>query len=48
MRKLISWLSSWGTTLHIMIFERETYRVLTSDEAFSPDDFTEVPRPGKE
>ena len=39
-----AWLSSWATTLHIMLFERETYRQLR--EPFDPGDFTEVPRPG--
>jgi hypothetical protein len=37
------WLSGWATTLHIMIFERETYRALK--EPFNPDDYVEVDRP---
>ena len=36
MKKVLAWLSSWGTTLRIMLFERETYRVLRQE------DFTEV------
>ena len=45
MKKVLAWLSSWGTTLRIMLFERETYRVLRQ-EGFRPEDFTEVSRPG--
>lgn len=45
-RKLASWLSSWATTLHMMIFERSTYRVL-KDLALDPDSFTDAPRPGE-
>ena len=41
MKKVLAWLSSWGTTLRIMLFERETYRVLRQ-EGFRPEDFTEV------
>lgn len=42
-RRFTSWLSSWGTTLHIMIFERETCRILC--EPFDPDDYAEVGPP---
>jgi hypothetical protein len=47
MRKLAAWLGSWATTLHIMVFERGTYRVLR-DLALDPDEFTEAARPGPE
>lgn len=43
MRKLMAWLSGWATTLHIMFFERDTYRQLR--EPFNPDEYTEVFRP---
>jgi hypothetical protein len=42
-RRIRDWLSAWATTLHIMIFERDTYRALT--RPFDPDDFTEVGPP---
>ena len=46
MRKLAAWLNSWATTLRIMVFEQNTYRVLR--EPFDPDEFTEAVRPGQE
>ena len=39
-----AWVSGWLTTLHIMIFERETYRLLCSDIDMS-EDMTEVRAP---
>lgn len=45
------WLSGWAATLHIMIFNRDTYRMLrdwTDDDVFDEDDFTEADRPGGE
>lgn len=47
MRKFISWLSSWATTLRIMVFERDTYLLLRdwTDEP-GGDEFVEVFRPG--
>lgn len=45
MRRTIDWLSTWATTLHIMIFERETYRFLRAYSEFNEDDFTEVNEP---
>lgn len=47
MRKIRDWLSSWATTLRIMVFERDTYRHLR-EEGFDPDDFTEVGPPDQE
>ena len=44
MRKLAAWLSSWATTLHMMVFERGTYRVLR-DLALDPEEFTGVSPP---
>ena len=44
MRKLAAWLSSWATTLHMMVFERGTYRVLR-DLALDPGEFTEAVPP---
>ena len=41
--RFTSWMCSWGTTLHIMIFERETYQILR--EPFDPDDYIEVGPP---
>ena len=43
MKRLAAWLSSWATTLHIMIFERSTWKLLRDD--IDLDDFTEVFRP---
>lgn len=42
---MIAWLRGWATTLHIMIFERETYRLLRDYSEFDEDDFVEAPRP---
>ena len=42
MKRILSWFSSWGTTLRIMIFERDLYRQLREP---LDDDFTEVSRP---
>jgi hypothetical protein len=44
MRKLAAWLSSWATTLRIMVFERDTYRALR--EPFDTDEYVEVFPPG--
>jgi hypothetical protein len=38
--RFASWLGSWATTLHIMIFERETFRRLR--EPLDPDDYVMV------
>jgi len=48
--RLIRWFSSWATTLHIMLFERDTYRILRDKEEFGLDDFVEIssPRDGQE
>jgi hypothetical protein len=40
--KITSWLSSWATTLRIMIFERRTYHALREAIDAPPEDFTEV------
>lgn len=42
-----AWFSGWATTLHIMIFERETYRFLRdlNRRGFTEVDFVEVERP---
>jgi len=45
-RKFINWLSSWATTIHIMLFERETYRILRDWTDSDPYEFVEVERPG--
>ena len=47
MKRLTAWLQGWATTLHIMVFERETYRLLRdySDRGFIEGDFVEAPRP---
>ena len=45
MRKIAAWLSSWATTLHIMVFERETYRDLLESIDAPIEDFTKVRRP---
>jgi hypothetical protein len=37
LRMIRDWISAWATTLHIMIFERETYRLLCSDIDMSED-----------
>ncbi|HEV2175254.1 MAG TPA: hypothetical protein VGR71_16895 [Nitrospira sp.] len=45
MKRLAAWLSSWATTLHIMFFERETYRYLRASIDAPPEDFVEMSRP---
>ncbi len=46
MNRFRAWVSSWATTLRIMIFERDLYRQLTCPlNEDDWDDFGEVPRP---
>lgn len=45
MKRVASWLSSWATTLRIMVFERETYRVLREPGEPAGDEYVEVFRP---
>jgi hypothetical protein len=42
---MIRWLSSWATTLRIMLCERETYRYLIAAKEHDPGDFMEVGPP---
>ena len=44
---MIAWLQGMAATLRIMLFERETYRILR-EKGFNPDDFVEVGEPGKD
>jgi hypothetical protein len=43
MKRFRAWVSSWATTLHIMIFERELYNELR--RPIDLGDFVEVKRP---
>ena len=43
MRKIAEWISGWIETIRIMVFYRETYRLLR--QPFDPADFTEVGPP---
>ena len=42
---MINWLRGWATTLHIMVFERETYKLLRGYSEFAEGDFGEVGPP---
>lgn len=43
---MTTWLRGWAVTLHIMIFERDTYRQLRDWRTDSlEDDFVDVPPP---
>lgn len=45
MRKLATWLYERATILHMMVFERDTYRRLR-ERGLDPDDYVEVAPPG--
>ena len=45
MRKIAAWLSSWATTLRIMLVERQLYRELQASIDAPIEDFDEVSKP---
>jgi hypothetical protein len=42
---MIDWIRGWYITIHMWLFDRETYNFLANYK-FDPDDFVEAPRPG--
>ena len=44
MKRITEWVSSWYETAHLWLFDRDTYRWLTSDEGRNGP-FVEVSRP---
>lgn len=42
---MIAWLQGWAATLHIWLYDRQTYRLLRDLGDFNPDDFVEAGRP---